>query len=114
MKKTLVLLCFLSLCQGMKAQEIKDLTIKTSIDSTFVFGFDLTQSRSAKGGIWNLKTGKTETPLNYSQMKTDTVDGKPVIMLYREMVPGNHPLNRWEIWIRKECKWIYYCPVKTN
>ncbi len=82
------------------------LTIKNQIDSTYVFGFDLTQSRSAKGGIWNLKTGKAETPLNYSSMKNDTIDGQPVVKLYREVVPGNHPLNGWEIWMRKEDKWI--------
>ena len=89
----------------MKAQEPKDLTIKTRIDSTFVFAFDLRESRSAKGGIWNVKTGKAETPLNYTQMKNDTIDGKPVIRLYREVVPGNHPLNRWEVWTQKDGKW---------
>lgn len=87
------------------AQESKNLTIKVKIDSTYVFGFDLHESRSAKGGIWNVKTGKAETPLNYTQMKNDTIEGRPVIMLYREVVPGNHPLNKWETWIRKGCKW---------
>ena len=84
----------------------KDLTIKARIDSIYVFGFDLRESRSAKGGIWNVKTGKAETPLNYTRMKNDTIDGKPVVMLYREVALGNHPLNRWEIWVLKEGKWI--------
>ena len=96
----------LNLCGSAHAQDIKDLTIKEKIDSTYVFGFDLTESRSAKGGIWNVKTGKPETPLNYTQIKNDTIDGKPVIMLYREVVPGNHPLNRWETWMQKEGKWL--------
>lgn len=96
----------LTLCGAAHAQDIKELTIKEKIDSTYVFGFDLTESRSAKGGIWNVKTGKPETPLNYTQIKNDTIDGKPVIRLYREVVPGNHPLNRWETWVCKESKWI--------
>lgn len=96
----------LILCASAYAQDIKDLTIKEKIDDTYVFGFDLRESRSAKGGIWNVNTGKPETPLNYTQMKNDTIEGKPVIMLYREIVPGNHPLNKWETWIRKEYKWI--------
>lgn len=29
----------------------KDLTVKTHIDSTYAFAFDLRESRSAKGGI---------------------------------------------------------------
>lgn len=41
-----------------------------------------------------------------TQIKNDTIDGKPVIMLYREVVPGNHPLNRWETWMQKEGKWL--------
>ncbi|MDO4215528.1 MAG: hypothetical protein Q4D12_06400 [Bacteroidales bacterium] len=96
----------LNLCGSAHAQDIKDLTIKEKIDSTYVFGFDLTESRSAKGGIWSVKTGKPETPLNYTQIKNDTIDGKPVIMLYREVVSGNHPLNRWETWMQKEGKWL--------
>lgn len=91
---------------ALHAQIPKDITVATRIDSTFVFGFDLTQSRSAKGGIWNVKTGKAETPLIYSKAKNDTINGKPVIKLYREVVPGNHPLNGWEIWRQKEDKWI--------
>lgn len=91
---------------ALHAQKPKDLTIKTRIDSTYVFAFDLTESRSAKGGIWNVKTGKAETPQNYTQMKNDTIEGRPVIRLYREVVPGNHPLNRWETWVLKEGKWI--------
>lgn len=96
----------LILCGSAYAQDIKDLTIKEKIDDTYVFGFDLTESRSAKGGIWNVKTGKAETPLSYTRMKKDTVDGKPVVMLYREVALGNHPLNRWETWVLKEGKWI--------
>ena len=91
---------------ALHAQKPKDLTIKTRIDSTYVFAFDLTESRSAKGGIWNVKTGKAETPQNYTQMKNDTIEGRPVIRLYREVVPGNHPLNRWETWVLKEGKWL--------
>ena len=106
MKKRHILLCLLSLCLGAMAQKPKDLTIKTRIDSTYVFAFDLTESRSAKGGIWNMKTGKAETPQNYTQIKNDTIEGRPVIRLYREVVPGNHPLNRWETWVMKEGKWL--------
>ena len=96
----------LILCGSAHAQDIKNLTIKEKIDSTYVFAFDLTESRSAKGGIWNVKTGKAETPQNYTQMKNDTIEGRPVIRLYREVVPGNHPLNRWETWVMKEGKWL--------
>ena len=91
---------------ALHAQKPKDLTIKTRIDSTYVFAFDLTESRSAKGGIWNVKTGKAETPLSYTKIKKDTIDGQPVIMLYREVALGNHPLNRWETWMLKDDKWI--------
>ena len=98
----------LILCASAYAQNIKDLTIKEKIDSTYVFAFDLTESRSARGGIWNVKTGKAETPLNFTQIKNDTIDGRPVIRLYREVVPGNHPLNRWETWVMKEGKWMEF------
>lgn len=91
---------------ALHAQKPRNLTIKTRIDSTYVFAFDLTESRSAKGGIWNVKTGKAETPLNFTQIKNDTIEGRPVIRLYREVVPGNHPLNRWETWMLKEGKWV--------
>ncbi|MCQ2222133.1 MAG: hypothetical protein MJZ12_12130, partial [Prevotella sp.] len=91
---------------ALHAQKPGNLTIKTRIDSTYVFAFDLTESRSAKGGIWNVKTGKAETPQNYTQIKNDTIEGRPVIRLYREVVPGNHPLNRWETWVMKEGKWL--------
>ena len=91
---------------ALHAQKPMDLTIKTRIDSTYVFAFNLTESRSAKGGIWNVKTGKAETPQNYTQIKNDTIEGRPVIRLYREVVPGNHPLNRWETWVMKEGKWL--------
>lgn len=93
---------------ALHAQKPKDLTIKTRIDSTYVFAFDLTESRSAKGGIWNVKTGKAETPQNYTQVKNDTINGQPVLMLYREVVLGNHPLNRWETWVQKEGKWVSF------
>lgn len=89
----------------MHAQDIKDLTVTTEIDSVYVFGFDLRESRSAKGGIWNLKTGRPETPLNYSTARKDTLNGQPVVMLYREVGLGNHPLNGWEAWVLKEEGW---------
>lgn len=88
------------------AQDIKDLTITTEIDSVYVFGFDLTESRSAKGGIWNTKTSKPETPLNYSKAQKDTIDSVPVVKLYRQVAHGGHPLNGWEIWCRKNGMWI--------
>lgn len=91
---------------GVHAQEPQGLTIRTRIDSTYVFGFDLRESRSAKGGIWNLKTGKPETPQSYTQAKPDTLAGRPVVMLYREVVIGNHPLNGWEAWTRKDNSWV--------
>lgn len=91
---------------GHQDQEPKDLTVKTHIDSTYAFAFDLRESRSAKGGIWNMKTGRPETPLNYTQVRNDTIDGRPVIMLYREVVPGNHPLNLWEAWILDGSQWV--------
>lgn len=96
----------LALAGSAQAQSIKDLTITQKLDSTYVFGFDLRESRSAKGGIWNVKTGKPETPLNYTQVKRDTISGQPVVLLYREVALGNHPLNRWEAWLLKENKWI--------
>lgn len=83
----------------------KDLTITDRIDSVYVFGFDLRESRSAKGGIWNVTTGKPETPLNFTKLRNDTIDGQPVVQLYREVVLGNHPLNGWETWTLKEGKW---------
>lgn len=83
----------------------KDLTITDRIDSVYVFGFDLRESRSAKGGIWNVTTGKPETPLNFTKLRNDTIDGRPVVQLYREVVLGNHPLNGWETWTLKEGKW---------
>ena len=63
------------------------------IDSVYVFGFDLTETLFAKGGIWNAVTGKPETPLNYTNARKDTVDSVPVVKLYRQVVPGNHPLT---------------------
>lgn len=91
---------------ALQAQELEGLTIRAGIDSSYVFGFDLRESRSAKGGIWNVRTGKPETPLSYTQMRNDNVDGESVIMLYREVVPGNHPLNVWETWAFREGRWI--------
>lgn len=109
MKKTITLslILFALLPSMMRAQDnIKDLTVTSKIDSTYVFGFDLKESRSAKGGIWNLKTGKPETPLNYSTARKDTLDGQPVVRLYREVVRGNHPLNGWETWVLKKEGWV--------
>ena len=95
---------------GKAGQEVlpgcKNLTVKLQIDSVHVFGFDLTESRSAKGGIWNLETCKAVTPLNYTNIKNDTIDGRPVVKLYREVALGNHPLNGWETWVLKDGKWI--------
>lgn len=82
------------------------LTFKTQIDSAYVFAFDLRESRSAKGGIWSIKEGKFVTPQNFSEAKTDTINGQPVVKLYRQVGLGNHPLNGWETWINKDCKWI--------
>ena len=90
----------------MHAQDIKDLTVTTEIDSVYVFGFDLKESRSAKGGIWNLRTGRPVTPLNYSTARKDTINNHPAVMLYREVVPGYHPLNGWETWVLKEEGWV--------
>lgn len=104
-KKALAAALTVLLPSMMHAQDIKDLTIKTEIDSVYVFGFDLKESRSAKGGIWNLRTGRPETPLNYSTARKDTLNGKPVVMLYREVVPGNHPLNGWETWVLEQEEW---------
>lgn len=92
---------------SVQAQKTNNLNIKTRIDSTFVFAFDMTESRSAKGGIWSLKENKFVTPQNYSEAKTDTIDGKPVVKLYRQVALGNHPLNGWETWTQKCCcQWI--------
>ena len=91
---------------SMQAQNANDLTVKMHIDDTYVFAFNLTESRSAKGGIWNLKTGKAETPLNYSEAKTDTIDGKLVVKLYRQVALGNHPLNGWETWVKEDSQWV--------
>lgn len=110
MKKFLyyaVLALAMLLPSSVQAQSTNNLTIKTRIDSTFVFAFDLTESRSAKGGIWNMKTGEAVTPLNYSEAKTDTINGEPVVKLYRQVALGNHPLNGWETWVQKCCcKWV--------
>lgn len=96
-------LFFLSLAAStLKAQEIKNLTVQTRIDSVYVFGINTAESRSAKGAIWNVKTGKPVTPQNYSKAENDTIDGKPVVKLYRQVVIGNHPLNGWEIWMEKD------------
>lgn len=88
------------------AQDIRGLTITTEIDSVYVFGFNLKESRSAKGGIWNLRTGRAETPLNYSMARIDTLNGQIAVMLYRELVLGNHPLNGWEAWVQKKEGWV--------
>lgn len=107
MRRAYILAFCLLLSSLANAQERKrDLNIETHIDSVYVFGFDLSESRSAKGGIWNTETGKPETPLNYTKAKRDTVDSVPVVRLYRQVVPGNHPLNGWEIWSRTENGWI--------
>lgn len=107
MKRIYILALCLFLSFAANAQDkARNLDVKTHIDSVYVFGFDLTESRSAKGGIWNTMTGKPETPLNYTKAQKDTVDSVPVVKLYRQVVPGNHPLNGWETWRRKEGMWI--------
>lgn len=103
---TLIALLATLLCSGVEAQTPRELTITARIDSTYVFGFDLTSSRSARGGIWHEQTGVAATPLCYSRMQCDTIDGQPVVRLYREVVPGAHPLNRWETWAWRENQWI--------
>lgn len=107
MKRIYILMLSLLFSFAANAQDrTRNLAMKTHIDSVYVFGFDLTESRSAKGGIWNTKTGKPETPLNYSDVRKDTIDSVPVVKLYRQVVLGNHPLNGWGIWRRTENGWI--------
>lgn len=100
----LAFFCLFSLTAHAR-QKIKDLNIQTRIDSTYVFGFNLKESRSNKGGIWNIKTGKPETPQNYTRAQKDTIDGQPVVKLFRQVALGNHPLNGWEIWTLNDGKW---------
>lgn len=89
MKRVLILISSLLLPLGMNAQDrVRNLDIRTQIDSIYAFGFDLTESRSAKGGIWNLRTGKPETPLNYMSVKNDTIGSMPVVKLYRQSSRG--------------------------
>ncbi|MBQ0143728.1 MAG: hypothetical protein MJY86_07715 [Bacteroidales bacterium] len=108
MKRFLLLLTtVLALSSCMCTRNIsKTIDVQTNIDGNYAFGFDLKDSRSTKGAIWNLKTGKPETPQNYSRMQVDTIDGQPVVKLYREVALGNHPLNGWETWTLKDGKWI--------
>lgn len=107
MKRIYMLTLCLMLSFVTNAQDkTRNLDMKTYIDSVYVFGVDLTESRSAKGGIWNTRTGKPETPLNYTKVRKDTLDSMPVVKLYRQVVPGNHPLNGWETWRRKDGMWI--------
>lgn len=103
----IVLALAMLLSSSAQAQKSNNLNIQTRIDATYAFAFDLTESRSAKGGIWNVKTGEAVTPLNYSEAKTDTIDGKPVVKLYRQVALGNHPLNGWETWVQNGCsQWV--------
>ncbi|MCQ2255176.1 MAG: hypothetical protein MJZ29_06730 [Bacteroidaceae bacterium] len=102
----IVLAFAMLLSSSVQAQNANNLTVKMRIDDTYAFAFDLTESRSAKGGIWNVKTGEAVTPLNYSEAKTDTIDGKPVVKLYRQVALGNHPLNGWETWVMDSSKWV--------
>lgn len=107
MKRAFILFFSLLSAFGVNAQDrTRNLDIKTRIDSVYVFGFDLTESRSAKGGIWNAETGRPETPLNYIKAEKDTIDSVPVVRLYRQVVPGRHPLNGWEVWRKQEGGWI--------
>ena len=102
----IVLALAMLLSSSAQAQKSNNLNIQTRIDDTYAFAFDLTESRSAKGGIWNVKTGEAVTPLNYSEAKTDTIDGKLVVKLYRQVALGNHPLNGWETWVMDSSKWV--------
>ena len=86
--------------------DLDELTIDTRIDSTHVFAYRLTESRSTRGAIWNTLTHEAETPQMYSEVKLDTLDGTAVVRLYRQVVWGNHPLNGWETWTVKENKWV--------
>lgn len=114
MKKLFLLLSFLLFGQVVKAQDnVKELSIRTRIDSVYVFGFNTKESRDAKGGIWNLKTGLPETPQNYSKAEPDTIGGQPVVRLYRQVVWGKHPLNDWEVWVRRGGKWIFVGPTEA-
>lgn len=105
MKKCFILICISVIFMAIYAQESNRLTVGTRIDSVFVFGFDLSQSRSAKGCIWDTRTLAPVTPQNYSQARKDTIDGKPVVHLYRQVAPGNHPLNGWETWMQRDGTW---------
>lgn len=102
----IILALAMLLSSSAQAQKSNNLNINTRIDDTYAFAFDFTESRSAKGGIWNVKTGEAVTPLNYSEAKTDTIDGKPVVKLYRQVALGNHPLNGWETWVMDSSKWV--------
>lgn len=102
----IILALAMLLSSSAQAQKSNNLNINTRIDDTYAFAFDFTESRSAKGGIWNVKTGEAVTPLNYSEAKTDTINGKPVVKLYRQVVLGNHPLNGWETWVMDSSKWV--------
>lgn len=107
MKNLLILLTLLSLFPCFRNKDrIRNLDIRTRIDRVHVFGFDFSESRSAKGGIWNLRTGKPETPLNYMDIQKDTIDSQPVVRLYRQVALGDHPLNGWETWTKKKGRWV--------
>ena len=114
MKSSFILTLCLLLSFGANTRDrVRNLNITERIDSIYGFGFDLTESRSAKGGIWNTRTGKPETPLNYTKARKDSIDSQPVIKLYRQVVPGNHPLNGWETWVIKDGEWINMDTEKT-
>lgn len=106
LKRTILSAAVALLASASLAQEEWGLNVTKRIDDTFVFAFDLSASRSAKGGIWNVKKRKFVTPQNYSEAKTDTINGKPVVLLYRQVALGNHPLNGWETWAKKGRKWV--------
>ena len=88
--------------EKVRFKDIDELTIDTRIDSTHVFAYRLKESRSARGAIWNLLTHEAETPEMYSEIQFDTLDGTAVVKLYRQVVWGDHPLNGWETWTRRE------------
>ncbi len=90
----------------VRFKDMDELTIDTHIDSTHVFAYRLTESRSARGAIWNILTHEAETPEMYSEIQLDTLDGTPVVRLYRQVVWSSHPLNGWETWARQNKKWI--------
>lgn len=91
--------------EKVRFKDLDELTVDTRIDSTHVFAYRLAESRSARGAIWNTITHEAETPQMYSEIQLDTLDGSPVVRLYRQVVWSSHPLNGWETWTKRENGW---------